>query len=264
MVTAPWNQDPFRDAQGNPRTLRGVAILSNAPTIAEMAGRIGFETVWIDVEHGTPSFTEIQALCMAAEAAGAVPTVRLPDHHRHHILRALEVGARIVVVPMVNDAEIARELVQWGKFAPLGQRGFNTRSRGLNYGLDGIARVRETFANANETTHLIAQIETAEAAANLDEICAVPGISGILVGPGDLSASLGKPGAFTDPELLTLVADLIRRTRAHGKHAGIMTFPGPLLDTAIAAGADLLFFGGDFNDLARTWRGMLETAAGPR
>lgn len=259
MVTTPWNHDPFLDAGGNPRTLRGVAILSGAPTLAELAGRVGFETVWIDVEHGTPSFTEIQNLCIATEAGGAVPTVRLPDHNRHHVLRALEVGARLVVVPMVNTAEIARELVQWGKFAPLGQRGFNTRSRGLNYGLDGVANIPTTFATANDCTHLIAQIETAEAADNLDEIIAVPGISGILVGPGDLSATLGKPGAFTDPALIALVADLIRRTRAQGKHAGIMTFPGPLLDAAIAAGADLLFFSGDFNDLSRTWRGMLET-----
>ena len=195
-----YQGDPFTDlATGQARVLRGVAVLSRAPQIAELAGRLGFDLVWIDVEHGGVSFGEVETLCMAAESGGAVPVVRLPDHHRHHILRALEVGARIVIVPMVNDAETAREVVRHGKFPPLGERGFNTRSRGLNYGLAGLPEISNTFAAANAGTHLIAQIETLEAAENLDAICAVDGISGVLVGPGDLSVSMGKTAAFTDP-----------------------------------------------------------------
>jgi 2-keto-3-deoxy-L-rhamnonate aldolase RhmA len=237
--------------------LRGAAIISGATKIAEMAGRLGWDTVWIEVEHGGASFSEVEALCMAAEAGGAVPTVRLPDHHRHHVLRALEVGARIVVVPMVNDAEVARELVRHGKFPPLGSRGFNTRSRGLNYGLDGLDRLPEVFARANATTHLIAQIETREAVENLDAICAVDDLSGVLIGPGDLSTSYGKPAAFGDPEMIALVADIVRRTRAANKHAGILVAPGPMLDAALAAGCDLFFCGGDVNDLAKAWRVVL-------
>ena len=246
--------DPFIDSSGNPRVLRGVAINSGATRNAEMAGRLGFETVWIEVEHGPASFGDVEALCMAAESGGTVPLVRLPDHHRHHVLRALEVGARIVVVPMINDAETARELVRHGKFPPLGQRGFNMRSRGLNYGLEDLLT---SFANANETTHLIAQIETMEAARNLEAICAVEGLSGILIGPGDLSVSAGKPAAFTDPEMIALVADIIRRARAAGKHAGILVAPGPMLDACLEAGADLVIIGGDITDLANAWRGLL-------
>ena len=253
--------DPFLDAQGQPKVVRGVAVVTGAPRIAEMAGRIGYDTVWIEVEHGPASFSEVEALCMATESGGAVPTVRLPDHHRHHVLRALEVGARIVVVPMINDAETARQLVQHGKFPPLGQRGFNTRSRGLNYGLDDLL---QSFARANESTHLIAQIETLEAARNLEEICSVEGLSGILIGPGDLSVSAGKPAAFTDPEMIGLVTDIIRRARAQNKHAGILVAPGPMLDAALGAGCDLVFCGGDINDLAKAWRALLATtAAGP-
>ncbi len=251
--------DPFCDASGQARVLRGVAIISGAPRIAEMAGRLGFDTVWIEVEHGPAGFTEVEALCMAAESGGAIPTVRLPDHHRHHVLRALEVGARIVVVPMVNDAETTRELVRHGKFPPLGQRGFNTRSRGLNYGLDNLL---ESFQTANAGTHLIAQIETLEAVQNLEAICGVEGLSGILIGPGDLSVSAGKTAAFTDPEMIALVADIIQRTRACGKHAGILVAPGPMLEAALAAGADFVFIGGDVNDLAKAWRGVMETVTG--
>ncbi|HVF09918.1 MAG TPA: aldolase/citrate lyase family protein [Abditibacteriaceae bacterium] len=248
------NRDPFLDAAGQPRVVRGVGILSAAPRLAEVAGYIGFETVWIEVEHGPASFSEVEAQCMAAEAGGAMPTVRVPDHHRHHVLRALEAGARIVVVPLVNDAATARQIVEYGKFPPLGKRGFNTRSRGVHYGLQGI---EAEFAAANTRTHLIAQIETPEAVANVEEICAVAGLSGVLVGPGDLSAAYGKPGRFTDPELIEVVAGCIRRARALGRHAGILVAPGPMLDAALEAGADLVFCGNDFGDLTKAWQALL-------
>lgn len=254
--------DPFLDAEGRPHVVRGVAVITGSPNIAEMAGRIGFDTVWIEVEHGPAGFERVEALCMAAESGGATPTVRLPDHHRHHVLRALEVGARIVIVPMVNDADTAREIVRWGKFPPLGARGFNTRSRGLNYGLAGLDKIETAFAEANARTHLIAQIETMEAVENLEAICAVDGLSGILIGPGDLSVSAGKTAAFGDPAMIALVADTIRRARAAGKHAGILVAPGPMLDAALAAGCDLVFCGGDINDLARSWRALLSSLPG--
>ena len=253
--------DPFLDEQGRPRVLRGAAVITGSLKLAEMAGRMGFDTVWIEVEHGGASFSEVETLCLAAEAGGAVPTVRLPGGEREHVLRALEVGARIVVVPLVNDAHAAREIVRHGKFPPLGERGFNTRSRGLNYGLDGMENLAATFARANETTHLIAQIETRESVDNLDAICAVEGLSGVLIGPGDLSVSLGKPGAFTDPEFIGLVAAVVARARAAGKHAGILVAPGPLLDAVREAGCDLFFCAGDVNDLARAWRGVLAATA---
>ena len=96
---------------------------------------------------------------------------------------------------------------------------------------------------------------------NLEAICAVDGISGILVGPGDLSVSYHKTGQFTDPDYIALVADVIRRARACGKHAGILVAPGPLLDATRAAGCDFFFCAGDINDLARTWRGVLQATA---
>jgi 2-keto-3-deoxy-L-rhamnonate aldolase RhmA len=246
--------DPFLDAQGRPRIVRGVCINSNAPRLAELAGKIGFDTVWIDVEHGPVSFTEVETLCMAAEAGGAVPTVRIPDHHRHHVLRTIECGGRIVVVPMINRADQARELVDHGKFPPLGHRGFNMRSRGLDYGLEAPAA---SFATANRRTFFFAQVETVESTRNLDAICAVEGLAGIFIGPGDLSASLGKPGAFSDPEVLAAVGAAIARARALGRHAGILAAPGPLLDAALEAGADLVFASSDITEIAGAWRKLL-------
>ena len=240
-----------------PRILRGAACVTGSPKIAEMAGLIGFDMVWIEVEHGGASYTEVEDLCRATNAGGAIPVVRVPDYKRENVLRALEAGGKMIVVPLINTEDEARELVQNGKFAPLGGRGFNTRSRGLSYGLDGIAQIAQTFARANEETHLIAQVETVEAVQNVEAICGVDGISGVLVGPGDLSVSYGKPGAFGNTDFIAVVADVMRRARASGKHAGILVSPGPLLDACKTAGCDFFFCAGDINDLAQKWREVL-------
>ncbi|MEX0653865.1 MAG: aldolase/citrate lyase family protein [Phycisphaeraceae bacterium] len=247
--------DPFFDRRGRPRVLRGVACYSGSTRLAELAARIGFEVVWIEMEHGPTDFERVEQLCCAVEAAGAVPAVRVAAGTREHVLKALEVGARMVVVPMVNSAAEARELVEWGKFPPLGQRGYNLRSRGVGYGL---APVPELFARANARTHLIPQIETLEAVDDLDAILEVEGISGILVGPGDLSSQLGCPGCMDDPRLVELATSCIRRARAAQRHAGILISRGPLLDQALAAGCDFAVAGGDVADLCGAWQSLLE------
>jgi len=235
--------------------VRGVSVISNAPRLAEMAGQIGFETVWIDVEHGTPGFVEIEHLCLATEAGGAYPTVRIADHSRTNVLRAVEVGARIVVVPMIQTADQATEVVQHAKFPPIGRRGFNTRSRGVGYGL-GASPVA-SFAAANERIHLFAQIETRQAVDNLQSICAVQGLDGIFIGPGDLSVDLGKTGEFTDPELIQLIANTISDARQANIRAGILAPPGPVLEAAIKAGSQLVIAGGDLTNLAPAWQSLL-------
>ncbi len=248
-------RDLFADETGRPRLVRGAAVYSGSPKLAELAARLGFDTVWVEMEHGHVDFAQAEALCQAVESGGGVATIRVPDVQRFHILRALEVGARIVVVPMINTAEQARQIVAHGKFAPLGSRGYNTRSRGLRFGLDSAS---SSFADANASTHLFAQIETAEAVQNVQSICAVEGLSGILIGPGDLSLSLGCAGNLADAKLIAAVSECMRHARGVGRHAGILVSPGPLLDAALAAGCDLCFCAGDVTNLLQAWRAVLE------
>lgn len=254
----PHSHGLFHDAAGRARVLRGVAIYSNATRLAEMAARIGFDTIWIEMEHGPADFNQVEALCTAAEAGGAAPAVRVPDGQRHHVLRALEVGAKIVVVPMINTAEQARAVVEYGKFPPLGLRGFNLRSRGVEYGLGD----RKTaFAEANIRTHLFAQLETLQAVENVRSICEVEGLSGVLIGPGDLSVSAGCAGELNSERMIGIVTDCVRLARAFGKHAGILVAPGALLDAALVAGCDLIFCGGDVTELASAWPRLLRSVS---
>ena len=244
----------FIGKDGQPRRIRGVTVNSASSLLVTLAAHVGFETIWIESEHGPIGFEQAETLCLAAEAGGIFPLIRLPDGERHHVLRALEIGARIILVPMVNDAAHARRIVEVGKYAPLGSRGFNLRSRGQGFGLE---KPLDVMARANARTHLFAQIETTEAVANVDDILAVDGLSGIFMGPSDLAVSMGKTGQMADPELRETVISCMAKAKAVGKLSGIFTLLGPLLSAALDAGCDLVICGGDVMNLGAAWTQLL-------
>ena len=223
--------------------------------IADIRAACWENGLWIELEHGPSTFERVENLCTAAEAGDIVPLVRLPDGERHHVLRALEVGARIILVPMVDDADYARKVVEYGKYAPVGARGFNTRTPGLGCGLTDPV---EAMARANERTHLFTQVETMKSVANIAEILEVDGLSGIFIGPGDLSLNIGKTGQMADPQLRDIVVGCIEKAKAAGKLSGIFTLPNPLLQAAMDAGCDLVVCGGDVMNLGKAWTQLLE------
>jgi 2-keto-3-deoxy-L-rhamnonate aldolase RhmA len=242
--------DPFATDAGEPRRLLGISLYAAAPALADLAGQLGFDVVWMDLEHGPAGFQQAESACYAARAAGALPLVRIAEVQREYVLKALEIGARIVVAPMVDTAEQAARLVQYGKFPPLGRRGLNSRTPGNRFGLDG---TEQLLALANDRTRLFAQIETRAAIEALPAICRVPGLDGVFFGPSDLSLSYGWPGQLQRPELIELVARAARSACAAGKLVGVLAPPGPLLAAAVDAGARLLIVGGDLGDLTAVW-----------
>lgn len=232
-----------------------MAVGSGSTAIASLAAQVGFDAVWIEMEHAPTHFERVDAMCMAAEVDGAVPLVRVPDGRRHHVLGALEAGARIVVVPMTNTPEQARRIVEFGKYTPVGMRGLNTRTRNLRFGL---LPPLEALDRANRRTFLFAQIETLEAVENLDAMCRIDGLAGIFVGPGDLSASMGMIGQHNGPKVMSVVLDCLKRGKAAGKLTGLMAPPGALMDAGYEAGAELVICAGDLIDLSALWPKRLE------
>ena len=156
---------------------------------------------------------------------------------------------------MIDDVDQAKQIVQYGKFPPLGRRGFNFRSRGLQYGL---SQSGSALAEGDQRTHLFAQIESLAAVTNVEAICQVPGLAGIVVGPGDLSADMGRPGEFDDPELIATVESVVRTARSLGKHAGVVVSPGAMLDAAFAAGCNLTYCSSDLASLTSSWKTILQ------
>lgn len=230
--------------------MRGVGVNSGSTAVASLAGQVGFDAVWVEMEHAPTNFERVDTVCLAAEACGAVPLVRVPDGRRHHVLGALEAGARIIVVPMTNTAEQAQAIVEFGKYPPVGGRGFSTRTRNLGFGLQNPV---DAMARNNDCNFLFAQIETMEAVENLDAMCQIEGLAGIFMGPADLSVSMGKIGQLTDSDVISTVVDCLKRGKAAGKLTGIMVGPGPLLDASFEAGADLTVCAGDLMNLMTEW-----------
>ncbi|MEO7651748.1 MAG: aldolase/citrate lyase family protein [Bryobacteraceae bacterium] len=217
--------------------LLGCAVDSASAATAELAGMLGCDLVWADLEHCSVDFQQAENFCRGAKAGGSLPLLRVAGAERTQILHALEAGARLIVVPMVDSPELALEVVRHGKYAPLGIRGFNGSSRGLGY---GIGNSVEKMRWCNEQTHLFVQIETVEAVRRCAEIVGVEGITGGLVGPGDLSVSMGRPLAFNDPEFLALFRKAVRTIREQGKVAATVSARPALTQAALEEGVQIL------------------------
>ncbi|MEW6377149.1 MAG: aldolase/citrate lyase family protein [Thermodesulfobacteriota bacterium] len=189
-----------------------------APVIYAAAG---FDFVFIDMEHGNYSMETVADLIRGAKSAGIAPVIRVPHLETHFISRVLDAGAEGIMVPMTSTREQAESIVRYGKYTPLGQRGFGTQTGQTDY---QPLKVVEFMKEANEHTLMIAQIETRSAIENIDAILSVEGIDVGLIGPNDLSISLDVPEQMGS-EILTKVIDKVIETgkekrKATGIHIG--------------------------------------------
>ena len=177
----------------------GVSMMIPSPQLVEMVGRLGFDWVLIDCEHGTISLETVELMVMAAEVSGMTPIARPWRNSEDAILRLMDRGVMGVQVPHVNTAADARRAVEAVKYHPLGKRGLAAGTRPAGYGLGVTAG--EYVEWANRETLVCVQLEEAEALGNLGEILRVEGVDVFFVGPSDLSQSMGYPGQTTHPEV---------------------------------------------------------------
>jgi len=220
----------------------GASIDSVSPFMAEMAGKMGYDVVWADQEHGGATSREIDLFCLGARAGGAFPLIRIQELERTHVLRALDAGARLVVAPMIETPEHARFMVECGKFPPLGKRGFSGNTPGRFY---GIGDKLKTMRWSDRETHLFPMIETPRGVERIKEIMAVDGITGGVVGPSDLSIALGKPLMFDDREVLDFFSRAIRGIRAVGKIAACIAGHPALLKAAFMSNCQIIICAGE-------------------
>lgn len=212
-----------------------------------------YDAIWIDLEHVTMSIREVQSLLAICHAYDIDGIVRPPTNERSNMYRYLEDGAAGLMMPMVSNAEAARAIVRLVKFPPVGSRGFAGGGLDADYAL-ALGREGQRFTDdANRETFILAQIETAEAVNNIEQILAVDGIDAVFVGPADLGLRLATiPAEFTLEEAITRVAEATRRS---GKAWGITA--GSIEDVAKRQrqGAQLVPHGGDFGlmQMLATW-----------
>jgi len=226
------------------RPLLGAASYLYNPTFLEMAALMGYQAAWIEMEHTFLTFAQAVDLCRIASGLGLLTMIRIPDAQRATVLKAAECGPDIIDLPMANSPEMLEELVCHGRFPPQGVRGYFSVSRAVKYGLEG--DVSDKQQEINHELCLMVQIETREAVERIEELCQVPGIDGIFIGPADLSASLGVPGQTSHNAVYEAASRAIRTAKAHGKQtaAGIQPQDLPFW---VQQDIDLLFC---INDIA--------------
>lgn len=182
--------------------------------------------------------------------------IRVPNSGRENVLKAAECGPDIIDLPMANSVDNLREMVKYARFAPQGERGFFSVSRSVRYGL--VPSVPEEQQQLNEEVCLLAQVETAQALENIEEICAVPGVD-IFIGPADLAASLGVPGQ-TGHEKVRRAAELtVRTARANGKLVAVGAAPADFHFWA-ELGVDVLYCTNDTACLKLGAQNILDAA----
>ncbi len=204
----------FRERLKAGEQLLGTLISLASPEVAELLAACGFDWLFIDAEHSPLDALSIQRL---VQGAGSTPClVRLARGDEVSIKKALDVGAAGIIAPLVNSTEHARQVVRWAKYAPLGTRGVGV-GRAHGYGFE----FQEYVSSANEETVVVVQAEHIEAVNNLKSIVQVPGIDAVLVGPYDLSASLGRLGEVTHPDVVSAIERVTQVCQAAHMPLGI-------------------------------------------
>lgn len=186
------------------------------PAIAEIMARAGFDWLTVDLEHSVITIREAEELIRVISLCGVPPLVRLTSNDSNQIKRVMDAGACGVIVPMVNSREDAERAVQSVHYPPLGRRGVGL-ARAQGYGTS-FANYREWLGNG---AVVIVQIEHIDAVNDLEAILTVSGVDGYIIGPYDLSASMGIPGEFDDPRLVAAIEKVRTTGIALGKSGGL-------------------------------------------
>ena len=174
-----------------------------SPSIAEIMGSCGYDWVAIDMEHGSISVQELPNLCRALELGGTLPLVRVAQGYPKDCKQALDAGAGGIIVPMIESANQLREIQNFCCWPPSGTRGVGFSRANL------FGQTFNQYILEAQSPLLVAMIETYNALDNLEEILDVDGLDAIMVGPYDLSASLGLTGDFTHPKFLSVMNDIL-------------------------------------------------------
>jgi len=185
--------------------------------VARILAAAGFDWTFLDGEHGGFGIETLQDLCRTSAMAGMSPIVRVAAMQYALVARALDCGAQGVIFPRVESPELLATAVSWTKFPPLGVRGFGLAATHVEYER---ATIPQVLAHQNEHTMVVLQIETKLAVDRRDELLSVPGIDAVLIGPVDLSLSLGVPGDFENPKMIQAMEQVRDSCLAHGVAPG--------------------------------------------
>jgi len=222
--------------------------------IPRLLAAAGFHWAFIDMEHGGFDLETVQDVCRVSIAAGICPVVRVVDLHYGLVARALDSGAQGIIFPRMEDPKLLETALSWTKFPPSGVRGYGLQPSQTAYSTLSFNEVIEHF-NANTLT--VVQVESKRGVEAREEILAVPGIDAVMIGPADLSISLGVPGDFQHPKMVEAMEAVRDTCERRGIAPGTHTRNPALARFWKARGMRFLGCG---SDIAYLWDKASETA----
>ena len=200
--------------QNGGKTLLGAAVYFYDPAFLEICAHLGYQVIWIEMEHGHITFAEAADLCRMASGTGMLTMIRIPDVRRENILKAAECGPDIIDVSMIEHPDQMHDLNKYARFTPEGDRGIFSVSRAVRYGVT--PDILHTQRAVNTDLCLMGQIETTTALDRIHDLAACPGVD-LFIGPADLAASLGVPAQTEHPRVQAASARILEAARAHDK-----------------------------------------------
>lgn len=249
------NLEPFLEKMRGGKVALGCCVTLADPAVSEIACAAGFDFTWIDGEHGQLDRNMAMLHLMAVKGTGVAPLYRVPCCDHTEIKRVIDFAPAGIIVPMVMNAADAARVVAACRYPCHG----GTRGCGYRRGLDyGAADVSEYLEASRHDPLVIVQIEHIDAVRDLDAILSVPGIDSILVGPYDLSMSMGRPGCFDDLSVRAAIDEVCRKVRAHGLLLGAYAEDG--FAAWRARGVNYLGVKNDTNALLSGFRAAISRA----
>lgn len=242
----------FNQRLKNGEMLLGTMVTLSAPEISEILSQMGFDWLFVDGEHGAFDIGDLKSLLQTVGDRTAV-LVRVPAIDEVPIKSALDLGANGIIVPQVSTADQARQVVQFSRYPPQGGRGVGL-GRAHGYG----SRFHEYMESANQTVSVVIQAEHIDAVNNMEQIVQVPGFDSILVGPYDLSASIGKMGEVDHPEVIEAIDHVAQVCLAANVPLGIFGTHTEAVRPYMDRGFKLIVAGTDTGFLASSARRLLE------
>ncbi|MER5178307.1 aldolase/citrate lyase family protein [Streptomyces sp. NPDC002896] len=239
--------------------LIGYWSLLDSPIAAERLARIGYDYLAFDAQHGLFGYQGMLGNLLATDTKGstAVGMVRVEANDLTYIGKALDAGATAVIVPLVSTAQDAADAVAAVRYPPLGRRSYGPMRAQL--------RIGPNPADTHDQTAVLAMIETADGLANVEEICATPGLDGVYVGPSDLRLAIGG-ATSTDPSVQEEFEQALARVRkaaeAAGIAAGIHNADGASAARRLAEGYTFATVAADVVHLQQIATSHLEAARG--
>lgn len=216
----------------------GVLAPHSDAALAEMVGLLGFDFYMLDAEHGPATPREAEAVVVACERRGITPLVRVGTKDPKTILQYMDAGMGGVMQPSITSADEVRQLVEAVKYPPFGRRGLGP-NRASGFGMAGQSQA-EYVAAANRETLVLPQIEHIDCLEHLDEILAVDGVDGFVVGPADFSMSMGFTDGPNHPEVQEVLDEVYARVLESGKLLGTTAATGDDARALVERGVGLV------------------------